>query len=259
MRAYFVGVSDWTDLRMECAGNLGWDVRRVDTDSDLDLSAAETDARVVFVAGAASELLPTAEMAVRSLAHAYLDTDSVSPLAEARLLIARAREARVQLSCTRPLLFDEQIRELLEEGPARMLSVTSGLNSIRGWRRSLQAAADLAGTLCGTFATRRIDVEVARDGTGLPVMALLSLRFLNGAFAHVRIGPDDSLGEASRIFAATEVGIRSIECEPRVRLVTRETDAFLSALQNGSSVPVDVRSVLDASALVEEILRRLRQ
>ncbi len=257
MKAIFVGRSEWTDVRIESAWDFGCDVRVVNNCSDFDRSGGKSETQVVFLAAAADELLPTAETAVRELSHVYLDSDSVAPLADARLLIDHAREAGVQLSCTRPLLFDEQIQELLEEGPARILSVTSGLDTSSSWRRSLQAVADLACTLCGTFATRRIDVEVARNASGLPVMALLSIRFLNGALAHVRMGPEDE--EACRVFAATEVRVRSIESRPRVRLVKRETDAFLSAVQNGSSAPVALQSVLDASSLVEEILRRLRQ
>lgn len=260
MKAIFVGRSEWTDVRIERAAFSGCDVRVVETCSDLNLTGDQSGAQVVFIAAAAHELLATAESAVRALSHVYLDTDSVAPLADGRELVDHAREAGVQLSGTRPFLFDEQFQELLQEGPARMLSVTLGLDNGANWRRSLHAAVDLAGTLCGTFASRRIDVEVARDVASLPVMALLSIRFLNGALAHVRVGPEDFLDdEVGRVLAATDVRVWSIETRPRVRLVKRETDAFLSALQNESTVPVALHSVLEASALVEEVLRRLRQ
>lgn len=259
MKAIFVGRSAWTDVRIECAARFGYDVEVVETGSDVDLTVRGSSTPVVFIAAAADELLPTAEAAVRGMAHVYLDTDIVAPLSDAGLLVSRAREAGVQLSGTRPMLFDEQIQQVLEEGPARVLSVTSGLDSGGGWRRSLHAAVDLAGTLLGTFAARRIDVEVARNGSGVPVMALVSLRFLNGAFAHLHLGPRDSVGAECRIFAATDTQVRSIAFEPRGQLVKRETDAFLSALDKGSAAPVALQSVLDASALVENILRRLRQ
>ncbi len=260
MKAIFVGRSEWTDLRIERARHFGIDVRVVDPGQDFSLIADQPAKTAVFVAAGADDLLPISEAAVRALSHVFLDSDPMPPLADARLLIARAKEAGVQMSGTRPMWFDERIQALMAKGPARVLSVSASLNSLnRSWRRSLRVATDLTGALCGTFSTHRVDAEVYRRDFGVPAMALLSIRFLNGSFAHIRIGPEDSSGEVCRVFAATDVGLESLEVRPGAGLVKQETDAFLGSLLNASSPPVELRSVLDASTLVEKVLRRLRQ
>ena len=261
MIATFVGRSDWTDLRIDVARALGMTVIELRECSLDELPSAVASGKgAIFLAMAPNEISRFAEAAIRHLNHVFLDVSTWPPLHDSGTMSSKADEAGVQVSYSRPLWYDEDVRRIREAGPTRVLTITAGLvGRGGGWRAELQSVVDLCGGLCGTFARKKIDAEALRGIGRMPLMLVFGIRFLNGALAQARIGP--SGGDVPlplEIVAGLDGDVFEASVTSGSALFERETEGFLTAVSAGVPVPVQLRTGNDAAAIVEDIMAHLR-